>query len=63
MFNSTRLPIINSITQFRILTTMRKKPFENIVGKGKNAGKPTFPAMVFYSIRDHHVLLYKITIH
>ena len=29
-------------TQSRLLTTLRKKPFENIVGKGENAGNQHF---------------------
>ena len=29
-------------TQSRLLTTPRKKPFENIVGKGENAGNQHF---------------------
>ena len=29
-------------TQSRLLTTPKKKPFENIVGKGENAGKQHF---------------------
>ena len=29
-------------TQSRLLTTLRKKPFENIVGKGENAGNKHF---------------------
>ena len=31
-----------SMTQSRFLTTHRKKPFENIVGKGENAGNQHF---------------------
>ena len=29
-------------TQFKLLTTLRKKPFENIEGKGENAGDQHF---------------------
>ena len=29
-------------TQFRLLTILRKKPLENIVGKGENAGNQHF---------------------
>ena len=29
-------------TQSRLLTTLRKKPFKNIVGKGENAGNQHF---------------------
>ena len=32
----------NSTTQSRLLTTLRKKAFYNIVGKGGNAGKLCF---------------------
>ena len=31
-------------TQFQLLTTLRKKPFENIVGKGENVGNQQFVA-------------------
>ena len=30
--------VILCITQSRLLMTLKKKPFENIVGKGENAG-------------------------
>ena len=30
-------------TQSRLLMTLGKKPFENIVGKGENAGNQHFP--------------------
>ena len=29
-------------TQFRFLTTLKKEPFENIMGKGENAGNQHF---------------------
>ena len=29
-------------TQSRLLTTLKNYPFENIVGKGENAGNPHF---------------------
>ena len=28
-------------TQFQLLTTLRKRPFENIIGKGENADNPS----------------------
>ena len=31
--------VLTMYTQSRLLTTMKKKAFKNIVGKGKNAGK------------------------
>ena len=39
--------------QFRLLMTLEKKPFENMVGKGENAGNQN----VFYSISNtnHHL--------
>ena len=33
---------VNSATQSGLLTTLYKKPFENIVGKGENAGNQHF---------------------
>ena len=33
----------NSTTQSRLLTTLKMKAFENIVGKGENAGNQHFP--------------------
>ena len=34
--------VFNSTTQSRLLMTLDKKPFENIVGKGENAGNQHF---------------------
>ena len=34
--------MVEKNTQPRDLTTLRKKPFENIVGKGENAGNQHF---------------------
>ena len=31
--------VLTMYTQSRLLTTIKKKGFKNIVGKGKNAGK------------------------
>ena len=30
------------ITQFRLLTTLKERAFENIVGKGENVGNQRF---------------------
>ena len=39
----------NSLTtQFRPLTTFKKEPFENIVGKGDNAGNQHFLYFLLY---------------
>ena len=38
----TALNIIQSISQTQVLTTLTKKAFETIEGKGENAGKQHF---------------------
>ena len=47
------------MTQSRLLTILGKKPFENIVGKGENAGNQHFHPFqqCFNAIKDknHHV--------
>ena len=35
----TNSQVVNSLAQSRLLMTLRKKPFENIVGKGEYASK------------------------
>ena len=44
-----------SVQQFRVLTTLGKEPFENIVGKGENAGIQHFLlfSKCFLSYRRH----------
>ena len=46
-------------TQSRLLTTLKKKPLENIVGEGENAGNSifSFSHNVFSSIKNkfHHL--------
>ena len=38
-------------TQSLLLTTLSKKPFENVVGKGENAGKQHF--LLSYSFHNN----------
>ena len=38
-----RIKIITLYHTITILTTLKKKPFENILGKGENAGNQHFP--------------------
>ena len=50
----------NSTTQSRLLTTLEKKPFENIVGKGENACNKHFLLFfhnVFYPISNTNYYL------
>ena len=51
-------------TQSRILTTLRKKAFENIVGKGENAGNQHFllcPTM-FSTLSEREIIISAIFI-
>ena len=43
VFKSFLVSVVQPFTaQSRLITTLRKKPFENIVGKGENAGNQHF---------------------